>query len=66
MRRLAGLELAEDAVPDESTILRLRRLLELHQLSEKIFVQIRALLEEKRLLLKSGTASVIPQIDGIS
>jgi IS5 family transposase len=55
MRRFAGIELAEDAVPDESTILRFRRLLELHQLSEKIFAQIRALLEDKRLLLKSGT-----------
>jgi IS5 family transposase len=55
MRRFAGIELAEDAVPDESTILRFRRLLEQHRLSEKIFAQIRKLLEEKRLLLKSGT-----------
>jgi transposase, IS5 family len=55
MRRFAGIELAEDAVPDESTILRFRRVLELHQLSEKIFGKIRALLEDKRLLLKSGT-----------
>ena len=55
MRRFAGIELAEDAVPDESTILRFRRLLELHQLSQRIFAQIRTLLEDKRLLLKSGT-----------
>jgi len=55
MRRFAGIELAEDAVPDESTILRFRRLLEQHRLSEKIFAQIRKLLEGKRLLLKSGT-----------
>jgi IS5 family transposase len=55
MRRFAGIELAEDAVPDESTILRFRRMLERHRLSEKIFAQIRELLEEKRLLLKSGT-----------
>ena len=39
---------------DESTILRFGRPLELHQLSEKIFAQIRALLEDKRLLLKPG------------
>jgi IS5 family transposase len=55
MRRFAGLELAEDAIPDESTILRFRHLLEQHQLTEQIFAQIRTLLEEKRLLLRSGT-----------
>src|ERR1700677_535241 len=49
MRRFAGLELAEDAIPDESTILRFRHLLEKHQLTERIFAQIRTLLEEKRL-----------------
>jgi IS5 family transposase len=55
MRRFAGIELAEDAVPDETTILRFRHLLERHQLTERIFTEIRSLLEEKRLLLKSGT-----------
>jgi IS5 family transposase len=55
MRRFAGIELVEDAVPDESTILRFRHLLEQHKLTERIFAQIRSLLEEKRLLLKSGT-----------
>jgi IS5 family transposase len=55
MRRFAGLELAEDAIPDESTILRFRHLLEKHQLTEQIFGEIRSLLEEKRLLLRSGT-----------
>jgi len=55
MRRFAGIELAEDAVPDETTILRFRHLLERHALTEAIFAQIRSLLEQKRLLLKSGT-----------
>lgn len=55
MRRFAGIELADDAIPDESTILRFRHLLERHQLSERIFAEIRTLLEERRLLLKSGT-----------
>lgn len=55
MRRFAGIELAEDAIPDESTILRFRHLLEQHRLTEQIFAEIRTLLEEKRLLLKSGT-----------
>jgi IS5 family transposase len=55
MRRFAGIELVEDDVPDESTILRFRHLLEKHRLTEQIFAEIRMLLEEKRLLLKSGT-----------
>jgi len=55
MRRFAGIELAEDAVPDETTILRFRHLLEQHRLTEQIFALVRGLLESKRLLLKSGT-----------
>lgn len=55
MRRFAGIELIEEAVPDESTILRFRHLLERHQLTHKIFELVRGLLEQKRLLLKSGT-----------
>ena len=55
MRRFAGIELLGHDIPDESTILRFRHLLEEHQLTEGIFAEIRSLLEEKRLLLKSGT-----------
>jgi len=55
MRRFAGIELLGHDIPDESTILRFRHLLEQHQLTERIFAEIRTLLEEKRLLLKSGT-----------
>ena len=55
MRRFAGIELLGHDIPDESTILRFRHLLEQHQLTEKIFAEIRSLLEERRLLLKSGT-----------
>jgi len=55
MRRFAGVELIDDAVPDESTILRFRHLLEQHRLTEQIFAQVRTLLEQKRLLLRSGT-----------
>jgi IS5 family transposase len=55
MRRFAGIELAEDTIPDESTILRFRHLLEAHHLTERIFAEVRGLLEERRLLLKSGT-----------
>ena len=55
MRRFAGLELSEDAVPDESTILRFRHLLERHRLTEAMFAEINALLASRGLLLKSGT-----------
>ncbi len=55
MRRFVGVELGEDKVPDETTILRFRHLLEKHKLTEAIFDEVRDLLEEKRLLLKAGT-----------
>jgi len=55
MRRFARVELSEDVVPDETTILRFRHLLEEHRLTGKIFDAIRDLLTEKRLLLKAGT-----------
>jgi IS5 family transposase len=55
MRRFARVELGEDTVPDESTILRFRHLLEEHQLTAEMFATVRTLLEEKRLLLKAGT-----------
>ena len=55
MRRFAGIELAEDTIPDETTILRFRHLLEAHQLTAAIFAEVRTLLEERGLLLKSGT-----------
>jgi IS5 family transposase len=55
MRRFAGVELSEDAVPDETTILRFRRLLEEHQLTEQVFALVRGLLESKGLLMKTGT-----------
>lgn len=44
-----------DNVPDETTILNFRHLLEEHQLPEKIFKLVNKLLENKGLLLKEGT-----------
>ena len=55
MRRFAGIELGEDAVPDETTILNFRHLLERHRLTERLFAEVSALLDERRLLLRSGT-----------
>jgi len=55
MRRFARVELGDDKIPDESTILRFRHLLEKHRLTESIFEAIKDLLAEKRLLLRAGT-----------
>jgi IS5 family transposase len=55
MRRFAGIELAEDTIPDETTILRFRHLLEEHRLTEAIFAEVRSLPEERGLLPRSGT-----------
>jgi len=55
MRRFVGVQLGEDAVPDETTILRFRHLLEKHELTEAIFNEVRSLLDEKGMLLKQGT-----------
>jgi len=55
MRRFAGVNLGEDVVPDETTILRFRHLLETHGLTAGIFEAVQELLEAKRLLLRSGT-----------
>ena len=55
MRRFAGLELVEDALPDETTILHFRRWLERHELTAKPMNTINDVLEQKGLLLKGGT-----------
>jgi IS5 family transposase len=55
MRRFARVELGDDKVPDESTILRFRHLLERHRLTEAIFEEVKDLLDERRLLLRAGT-----------
>jgi len=55
MRRFARVELGDDVVPDETTILRFRHLLEKHHLTGAIFEAIGGLLEAKGLLLRAGT-----------
>ena len=55
MRRPAGVELGDDVVPDESTIVHFRHLLEQYGLAKGIFDEIGRLMEERRRLLRSGT-----------
>jgi len=53
-REFAGLNW-DTAVPDETTILRFRRLLEEHKLAPQILAPINELLNAKGLLLRAGT-----------
>ena len=55
MRRFAGLDLTDDAMPDETTILKFRHLLEKHGLTGQMMNIINDTLEERGLLLKGGT-----------
>jgi len=62
MRRFADIDLGEDPVPDETTILHFRRLLEQHELTARLLEDVNTFLEEKGLLLKGGSivdASII-------
>lgn len=54
MRNFAGLTLS-DRIPDETTILNFRHLLEKHQLGSKLFEEINGYLKEKGMLLREGT-----------
>lgn len=55
MRRFAQLELNVDAIPDETTILNFRRMIEKHRLSEAIFADINNYLQEKGIQVSQGT-----------
>jgi len=55
MRRFAGIELGRDAVPDETTILKFRHLLEKHDCTKALFEQVREHLTEKGLIVREGT-----------
>jgi len=53
MRRFAGIELGDDRIPDETTILNFRHLLERHGLTEAIFADVNAHLADKGITLRS-------------
>jgi len=54
-RQFAQLDAGMTRLPDESTILRFRHLLEKHQLAHSIFETIKDKLIEKNLILREGT-----------
>lgn len=55
MRRFADIDIAADVVPDETTILNFRHLLEKHNLTQKLFEKVNKYLSNKGLLLREGT-----------
>ena len=55
MCAFAGLELGRDAIPDETTILNFRHLLERHDLTKSMFDAVSSHLEDKGALLRGGT-----------
>lgn len=55
MRRFAGIELGDDRIPDETTILNFRHLLERHGLTEALFAEVNRHLADKGIALRSGT-----------
>jgi IS5 family transposase len=54
LRQFAGLS-SLDAIPDETTILNFRHLIEQNDLAPEIFGSVRRLLQRKGLMLKEGT-----------
>ena len=54
-RDFAGLGGWDDRLPDESTILRFRHVLEKNKLAERILATVNLLLDAKGLMLRSGT-----------
>ena len=55
MREFVVIDLARESVPDATTLLKFRRLLEEHGLTAKLFEGINAHLAERGLLLREGT-----------
>ena len=55
LRRFAGLSLTRGSLPDETTILNFRHLLEKHELAPKLLAAVNEHLGDKGLLLRQGT-----------
>jgi IS5 family transposase len=55
MRHFSGVNLGAESVPEATTLLKFRHLLEEHDLTKRIFEEVNALLSEKQLLMKKGT-----------
>ena len=56
LRQFAALDTFEDTIPDETTILKFRHLLEAKALAVALFAEVNVVLSEKGLSLRHGTA----------
>jgi IS5 family transposase len=55
MRRFAGIDLISERIPDETTILSFRHLLEKHDLGKQIFQTVKGHLKNQGMAMKQGT-----------
>jgi IS5 family transposase len=55
LRNFVGIDLGRESVPDATTLLQFRHLLEKHRLTETIFATVNSHLRERGLLLNKGT-----------
>jgi transposase, IS5 family len=55
MHRFAGIELISDRIPDETTILTFRHLLEKHGLGEQVLETVKAHLSARGIRMQQGT-----------
>ena len=55
MREFVGIDLSRQNVPDATTLLKFRRLLEAHELGAAILAEVNAHLTERGLLMRQGT-----------
>lgn len=55
MRSFVGIDLGREPVPDETTVMRFRHLLEEHKLGERIFEEVGRVLLKRGLRLSKGT-----------
>lgn len=55
LRRFVGIDLGREPVPDATSLLRFRHLLEQHKLGEQLFAEAGRVLQESGMTLKTGT-----------
>lgn len=55
LRRFVGIDLGLERVPDATTLLKFRRLLETHSLGEALFAQVADILQQQGLQIGTGT-----------
>ena len=55
LRRFVGIDLGAERVPDETTVLKFRHLLEEHDLGKKLFAEVGRVLQASGLSVRTGT-----------